>query len=310
MTTTDHLLFGVRLRSALPLPELAPWPGPAAGAADIVIEEVPPHLAAHSADPRGWSVADDGALLLHIRDHLRLRIHGGCRIEIAIARRDPFESWRLFLLGSGLGALCHQRGLFPLHAASLRIGARTIAIAGPSGAGKSTLSSALMRRGAELLSDDLTVLRVGADGRIELLPAFPRLKLWRDALEASGGRVEGATRVLEGVEKFDLGAGRPFDGAARRLDGLLFLCEEGSLDLRRLSAVGALPAVWRNVFRRRVSTLLGARQRLFAQAAGLAGGVRAYEFRRPLDFAQLDAGAALIEEHFCGAPRRTARAVE
>ena len=50
---------------------------------------------------------------------------GGSFARLSGEARDD---WRLFLLGSTLGHIAHQRGLFPLHAACLRIGGRAVAI--------------------------------------------------------------------------------------------------------------------------------------------------------------------------------------
>jgi hypothetical protein len=298
MKMSDYLIFGLRLRSSLPLPELSPWPGAPTGEVDVVVRESPVPEPSEETMLRGWSIDSSGALVLHIRDLVRMRISQGRSIELDILRRDPSESWRAYLLSSAFGALCHQRNLFPLHAASLRIGARTIAIAGPSGAGKSTLSFALTRRGGALLSDDLSVLQTGADGFTHLLPAFPRLKLWRDSLEAGGVQTDGLPRVAEGMDKYDLRPRHGFESAPRRLDGVLILAQGSEPSLRRLSKRDALPVLWANVFRRRVGALLGKREALFQQTGGIANTTAVYEFRRSKDFDSLDAGAALIEARF------------
>ncbi|ATQ70051.1 hypothetical protein [Methylosinus trichosporium] len=300
MTTCDYLLCGLRLRSGLPLPELAPWPGEASGEADVVVLRAPvAEPTALTPSVGRWRIDANGAAVLRLA-RARIRVSGGRLVEID-ARDGPGDGWRVFLLGSALGALFHQRGLLPLHAASLRLDAAAIAIAAPSGAGKSTLSSALARRGAMLLSDDLTVLRFDADGAAQILPAFPRLRLRRDSAEAQGLEIEGRRRVA-GLDKYDLGSALDFDAAPRRLDAVLILRLGAEPKLRRLSKLEALPALWNNVFRRRLGMLLAGGD-AFARAAALARATPVYEFARPKDFRALDADAALIEERFAaGAP--------
>jgi hypothetical protein len=68
-----------------------------------------------------------------------------------------------------LGAL-GERGIVGTHAAAVAIDGRGIVMAGPSGAGKSTLTLALLRDGAQLLTDELTL--IAADDRT-VLP-YPR----------------------------------------------------------------------------------------------------------------------------------------
>lgn len=56
-----------------------------------------------------------------------------------------------------------------IHAGCVAIGGRGVLIAGPSGAGKSDLAFRLIDRGAELVSDDYTLLRAD-DGRLFASP--------------------------------------------------------------------------------------------------------------------------------------------
>lgn len=295
----DYRLCGWRVRSDLLLPELPPWSG-ADVPADIVIEEgpVPDRLDPGAQEAPWLSVAGDGAVLLQIQDLVRILVRGGCSIRVQRLRTQD-EGWRLFLLGSALAYLCLQRGLFPLHAASVRIGARTLAIAGHSGAGKSTLAAALVRRGHGLLSDDLTVLR-GADGSgpIEVLPAFPRLKLWREALNALQIPAGGLPRVREGMDKYDLSPQLGFDASAVPLDGVLLLSEAEVPTLQRCSAAAALPQLHRQLSRPRVADELGLRPAMFAQAAAISRTVPVWSLQRSRRFDALEATVDLIEANF------------
>jgi hypothetical protein len=54
--------------------------------------------------------------------------------------------------------LLAQQGRFALHASTVQIGDRVVAISGRSGAGKSTTALALVQRGARPVVDDVTVL--------------------------------------------------------------------------------------------------------------------------------------------------------
>jgi hypothetical protein len=72
------------------------------------------------------------------------------------------------------------RGIVGTHAAALAIDGRAVVLAGRSGAGKSTLTLALLRAGAALLTDELTLI---ADDDCTVLP-YPR------ALHVSPATVE------------------------------------------------------------------------------------------------------------------------
>lgn len=73
------------------------------------------------------------------------------------------------------------RGLVPVHASAVEIDGRGYLICGASGAGKSTLAAALIAQGARLISDDLSVLRVGGsdegEAPLKLLQGRPGIRV-------------------------------------------------------------------------------------------------------------------------------------
>jgi hypothetical protein len=85
------------------------------------------------------------------------------------------------LLDTVLGTAGLQRGLDALHAAAVTVGEHLVALAAAAGAGKSTLAAELIRRGAQLFTDDLLFLTARDDGVLAHpgpaamnLPAPPR----------------------------------------------------------------------------------------------------------------------------------------
>ncbi|MDQ1090751.1 hypothetical protein QE400_000164 [Xanthomonas sacchari] len=293
----DYLLCGWRVRSTLSLPELPPWLAAASAdvGVDVLIEEtqVPDRL--DPTEPPGtWlSIGTDGSVLLQVPDLVRIHVQGGRFIRVQRLDRDD-DGWRLFLLGSALGYLCLQRGLFPLHAACLRVGERTLAIAGHSGAGKSTLSAVLLQRGHRLLSDDLTVIQDDDHG-ITVLPAFPRLKLWHDTLHALHISSDGLPQVRQGMDKFDLRPHAGFDATPAPLDAIVLLQDAPEPRLQRCSPAAALPLLHANLARPQAAARLGLRATTFAQAAAIARQVPIWRLQRPRRFEALEATADLIE---------------
>lgn len=287
----DHVLCGWRVRSALPLPELLPWAGPADHPPDITVAAGP--VAAAEGDD--WvTVTPDGSVRLVVPDLVRMLVRGGREVVVDIAGSARDAGWRLFLLGAAVGCLCHQRGVFPLHAATLAVGGRIVALAGESGAGKSTLAFALTRRGHRLLSDDLTVLRPAGDG-IEMLPSFPRLKLWRDVLDAAGQGSAALERVRAGLDKFDLRPRVGFDPAPRRLDAVFVLRKGDAPAALPVAPAAAVPLIHGNVVRPRIAQLLGRQAALFAESALIARRVPVMRLVRSPDFARLEETARLVE---------------
>ena len=102
-------------------------------------------------------------------------VEGGRKIWVKPAENAPTRNVRLFLLGSVMGLLLHQRGDLPLHANAIEIDGKALAFAGPSGSGKSTLAGAFHDRGYRVIADDVCVVRSvgGSGGSRGALPPVP-----------------------------------------------------------------------------------------------------------------------------------------
>jgi len=276
-----------------------PWTG-AEVATDVTIVARP--IVEEFSDPispQRWVKIDtDGSILLTIPGLVRFLVRHGKSVTVEILRDEVAQGWRLFLLGSVLSMLCHQRRLLPLHAATVKIGGRNIAIAGHSGMGKSTLAFSLMQRGHGLLSDDVTVLEVNSAQCGWIMPAFPRLKLWYDTCRALGVEPETLPRVRDDLPKVDYGRSIDFDYTPGPLDGIVILNEAAELKLVPEPKSHAVTAILGHVSRRRIGHLLGCDRSLFAQAAMLSSKVEVLQLSRPKQFELLPAAAVLIEEHF------------
>lgn len=290
MSFEDRAFCGWRIRSALPLPELPVWSGSPDAPVDVAVE---PGRVAPASERDPWlTIEADGTVRMCLPGTVRLLIENGRRITVDVVGTEKAPAWRLFLLGLGMAILCHQRGVVPLHAASLAVAGRTVTLLGASGAGKSTLAFALLRRGHTLLSDDLTVL---APGRPQVLPAFARLRLWRDSLDGMGVSAAGLARSRDALEKFDLEPDHGFDTTPRPL-GAVFLLKTGVAPaLERVAPAAAVPLVSSHVARVGVGRALGRRAEMFAAAAGVARAAPMYRLVRSADFAHLDEMVRLVE---------------
>src|SRR5687768_17607128 len=108
-TVSDYSIFGLHLRSELPLPELLEIEKSSqstvmvrlGGVSDPPAEGPGPHPA-------------DGGLLLVIDGVARYLVKDGSEIVIEPHPGVPDANVRLYLLGSAMGVLLHQRGLLPL----------------------------------------------------------------------------------------------------------------------------------------------------------------------------------------------------
>jgi hypothetical protein len=292
--------FDFQLASDLPLPELS------AAALDdarplvrVRLASVPARLPGGAEAWSGLQVAGPTALLT-IADVARFLIDDGREIVVDPDPGVSPRTLRLFLLGSALGVLCHQRGLLPLHANAVVAGRGAFAFAGPSGAGKSTLAAALQARGHRLLADDVCMVDVDGVGAALAWPGIPRLKLWADAARAMGHDHTQLDRVAEGIDKYHVPAGSEAQARPVPLRRLYVLCRReagGPRDIVRLRGHEAMAAVMAHTYRGFCLEGLGLSQRHFRQCADLLASVGVYLAPRQWGFDCFDREVARLERH-------------
>lgn len=197
-----HTAYGLTFHLSFPCPIL---PRAAAGATpDVTVVEgaVPQQLAAPVAQDRTWE-AEPGRFLLRAgRSAGRFLVERGRRITLQRGAAADDDALGFHFLDSVLAATLRQNGLLVLHANAVATPHGARAVSGASGAGKSTTTASLLQRGCTLLADDLTVLRPGPEGVLEVLPGVPQFCLCDDTMERSHRPVAGLSRHRRCSRKF------------------------------------------------------------------------------------------------------------
>lgn len=192
--------FGLIINSEIECPELIP----STGSPDVKIvlgstpkELINPFFSGVRFQTKGQE------FLLSVDGIARYYVKDGNSITIDKYPNSNLSDVRLFLLGSAIGALIHQRGLLPFHGSSVKIGDKAIILSGLSGAGKSTLAAAFKQKGYQILSDDISVISF-SDDRPFVNPGFPQMKLWNDSIQKLGENPSSLARVRSEMDKYNL----------------------------------------------------------------------------------------------------------
>ncbi|MDB5674883.1 MAG: Serine kinase [Sphingomonas bacterium] len=286
----DYDLCGWRVASAIALPDLPRWDGDGR-APDVTIDIGPvPVFDAPATTTPLVEIDAAGRVRFGVAGVADFLVQDGRRITIAPARDADTPDVRLFLLGGGFGYLCHQRGILPLHAATVDIDGEAVSFAGHSGAGKSTLADAFARRGHRVLSDDVSPVDTA---RGVVLPSLRRVRLWSDSLEHAGWDATGMERCREGLEKFS----RSLHGTARAEPlpprAIFHLRRQsdkaGAPRFRRLRGRDAAAEFRRQVYRwRSLVGLAGGTAAMLRAATAAASFPQHFIVERPFAFDQLD----------------------
>ncbi|MGZ8915411.1 MAG: hypothetical protein ACXW1Z_20175 [Methylobacter sp.] len=194
-----YTAYNLNIKSELVLPELLPSLKSVPPDVQIRIAPVPEDGLADAKQLGPFLWATTSALWLKVPHIARFLVTSGKEIAIDPEPGIDEDSIRVFLLGSALGALLFQRGYLVLHGNAIRIGDQCMVCVGHSGAGKSTLAAGFMRRGYDILADDV----VPVDANCRALPGFPRIKLWQDVADKLQIDTADLRRIRPNTEKFN-----------------------------------------------------------------------------------------------------------
>ena len=127
-----------------------------------------------------WS-ANEKELTFQIENVASYKIQDGAEVYVCPhAISDP-DSIQLFLNGSVLGAVLHQRGIMPFHGSSFIFKDQGVLICGNSGVGKSSVVAAFCQDEGRLVNDDITPICFDNE-HIMMVPLSTKVKLWDDAV--------------------------------------------------------------------------------------------------------------------------------
>ncbi len=288
-----YKIFGLEVSSAFALPHTPAGSGPP----EVEIREggVPEALA--QVVGRGALFeAGAGEALIQIPPVGRFHVEGGRRIAVEPAAGKSETDLAPFILNLCLALLLHQRGGLALHASVVDVGGRCVALAGHSGVGKSTLAAWLWTRGYRVLSDEICLLEVGADGRYHVRPGPPVFQLWRDVLTVLGLDAEGSAPTRPGGEKRFVPAPWGWAEAPLPLDTVYLLSQENSGEWRASPSFGIerFRGLTGAVLRREYVEPMGCKERQFPHLAALADSVEVMNLRTPSRFVRPEELEALL----------------
>jgi hypothetical protein len=279
-----YQIFGLTIESAIPLPasSINVTPSNALPDVDIAYGEVPDQL----INPRVKGVryqAAPGEFLLRVDSVARYYVSNGSRILIAPEPGAQEERILIFLMGSAMGALLHQRNILVLHAGAIEANGRSVLFAGQSGVGKSTLAAGFHKRGYPFLADDVCAVAM-VDGKPSIVPGFPRLKLWADTLEKLGKDKDQFKNVrwTQGLDKYFM----PVESLHKTPIAVhsIFILGTTNTDKIEITALKGgekIDPIINNTYRLRFLNGLGGKKEHFQQCASVAAKADIYRAIRP-----------------------------
>lgn len=213
LTKTCHYqIYGITLSSNQPLPILIAASKTSTTTVDVEVnitecELLDQDIKAENKHYRsGWYTKQKADGIYYC-----LSLRGGNEIldvEIAPDGKKIWITWAnlplaevtAILIGCILGTALRLQGKICLHSSVIKVDNCAIAIIGAKGAGKSTTAAAFAKRGYPILADDIAVLADYGDSFL-VQPGYPRLRLWKSAVNAVYGSEAELSRVFRQTDK-------------------------------------------------------------------------------------------------------------
>lgn len=302
--TYRYRAFGRSIVSDFEVPEF--WPEGARSLSQVDDEiriergNVPPALGPGSLRSGGFQILGR-EIMLAVPGVGRFLATDGRLLTIETEPGADMRAVRLYLKGSGLAAVFHQRGEFPLHASAIEHAGGCIAFLGDSGAGKSTLAATLAQRGYRVLSDDVLVAKRAAGGILTGAASLPVLKLWPDSLPAVGFAEAQAPFEAGEYRKHHISAPGHFVDAQlpiRRLYLLSWMLPESSNpEIAPVAPFEAMLALRPNVFRSELVSAMGRDADYLHFASALMGNVQVFTYNRGCSLDRMGSHVDALERH-------------
>ena len=296
----SYRVAGLSVRSEIDLPGLIATT-PDSSEADVLIAPgaVPKELDTPAASGPTWAISGD-RFLLRIPDVARFLLTAGREIMFETENGTPSNDIAIFLIGTVLGILLHQRERIVLHASGIWVNGKAVLFCGASGAGKSTIAAALGQRGYPLVTDDLCAIAFADDAKPIAHPDGRQLKLWAKALERLGLNEDRGARVRDQLEKYYV---EPADAFSEPLPiGAVYALREArpphDVGIEQPNIVDAALLMRSNAYRPLLVRRMAQRANYFRAATAIANAAGVYFLTRHLNFGTMPDVIAALERHW------------
>jgi hypothetical protein len=297
--THAYRISGLSVQSEIELPGAIP--STPVDVPDLVVRQgpVPEALPAPSASGPSWQRSGDD-FLLRVPRVARILISDGRSVTVDIDPEATADDASVFVLGSSVGIVHHQRGALALHGACVAKDGRAMIVCGASGRGKSTTAAALCQRGYTLVADDISVIGSNDGGVPTVWPDGRQLKLWRRSIDGLKLDDRIGEVVRPGFEKYFVAPGDAVTDPPL-LTAIYVLDSNAAVSGVSIEDVGVATAMRildNQAYRPRLRHELSSPQARFAQSAAVLRHARVFAFERPLGFDHLDESLDALERHW------------
>ncbi|WP_216829025.1 aldolase [Alkalihalobacterium elongatum] len=231
-----------------------------------------------------YFVIYESFILFHMPETAIFLIEEGKRIFVSPMKGALDDHLRLYLLGTCMGGILMQRKILPLHGSAIEIDGKAYAIVGDSGAGKSTLASAFLKRGYQLISDDVIPVTLNNENIPHITPAYPQQKLWQESLNEFGMESHEFRRIIDRETKFAIPVVSQFTDEILPLVGIFELTKTDSNEIKLLPIenLQRFQTLFYNTYRNFFIERAGLMEWHFETSARIINQIEFFQIHRPV----------------------------
>lgn len=293
-----YCVAGLTLGSEIALPGLiSSASGPTAPDVMVRHGDVPEALEGAQHSGPTWQMAPN-RFVLRVPGVARFLIAAGREILVAAENGTADDEIAIFLSGTVIGILLHQRARIVLHASAVLVGGRAVLFCGESGAGKSTIAAALNQRGYPVICDDVCAIGLDGPHAPQVLPDGRNLKLWSQAIEKLG--VARGSAVRQNLEKYYVEPGSVLSEAVPI--GAIYALRDFrppfSAGIERPNIVDAALLLRHNAYRPLLVRRMDQKALYFQAASKIANWAGIFQLTRRLEFSRMNEVIGWLETHW------------
>lgn len=286
----SYRAYGLHFSSQIELPEFVSVNKRLESDVTIQIGEIPSNLEGQATKGILYE-ANANQFLFKIEHVARYLVQNGNNILIHPRPDAVLADIRVFLLGTCIGALLHQRGILALHASAINTELGAVVFTGPSGIGKSTLVNAFLKHGYNMLTDDIAAIKLDEANQPRIMPGCRRTKLWADAARQLSIDVTHLARTRPQLEKYDYYVPNQFESSPGIIHRIYCLTTNNAdeLSIHAIPKMRIVQNLVFNTYRHQFLDGLAMRDNHFRLLTEVASKTTVTRVSRPLAPYRLDA---------------------
>jgi len=189
---------------------------------------------------------------------------------------------RIYILGTVLAVMSVALNFFPFHASAVVINGKAVLFCGASGVGKSTLAAYFYSKKYTILSEDVTNVKMSANGKYVAYPSLQRIKLSSSGLNLIGADETGLDTIPLKKHKFSYPINLNTATAAYPLGAFVFLQFNGDKPVFKMNLTAESKIrLNRFLFRKRITKNVYDGTYKNANLFNIALNHNSYVFSRP-----------------------------